>query len=290
MIDIDEYLASAKSAFELDLNSYLDSYPAKFEPLWRAVKYAMAAGGKRLRPILSYLGAEFCGKSKDCVKYVAIAIEMIHTYSLIHDDMPCMDDDDLRHGRATVHKVFGEGIAMLAGDALLNMAFETLLSAEGECAKNAAKYISRASGMRGMVGGQCLDMNNRGDLDYDDLVAINRLKTSALLKGALCGSAIAAGCKDSEIADLEQFAEYLGEIFQIVDDILDMTSDEATLGKSVGQDEKNGKVTYASLNGIDSARQYIKELNKKAKSALAKYGDRAQALLALSDKLIDRAF
>lgn len=290
LIDIEEYMLSAKTKFELDLDSYLDAYPAKYEPLWQAVRYALASGGKRLRPILSYMGAEFCGKTKDYVKHIALAIEMIHTYSLIHDDMPCMDDDDLRHGRACVHKVFGDGIAMLAGDALLNLAFETLLSVDGDRTHKAAAYISRAGGMCGMVGGQCLDMNNLGNIGYADLEKINRLKTSALLRGALCGGAIAASCGESELKDLEEFAQYLGEIFQIVDDILDMTSDESTLGKSVGQDAKNGKITYASINGIDSAKEYIKQLNNKAKSALAKYGARGYALCALSDKLIGRAF
>ncbi len=289
---ITEYLSAAKTRFELGLNQYLDSYPCKFRPLWDAVEYALASGGKRVRPALVYLGADFCGTDPAKVEHIAQAIEMIHNYSLVHDDMPCMDDDAMRHGKPSVHKAYGEGMAMLAGDALLNMAFERLLSVADINSYKAAAYIAEASGMCGMVGGQCLDLQNVdwADTDYESVAKINRLKTSALLRAALCGGAIACGCSDDELKSLETYALYIGEIFQIVDDILDITSDSATMGKEVNQDSKNGKSTYASIYGVDKAREYIKDLNSKAKSAVSAYGERGERLAALSDYLLCRAF
>ncbi|MDE6550735.1 MAG: polyprenyl synthetase family protein [Clostridia bacterium] len=289
---ITEYLAAAKRQFEQGLAAYLKEYPCKYEPLWSAVEYALTSGGKRVRPALVYLGADFCGADAASVEHIAQGLEMIHNYSLVHDDMPCMDDDALRHGKPSVHKAYGEGIAMLAGDALLNMAFERLLSVEDVHSYKAASYIAKASGMCGMVGGQCLDLSNIGGVgaDYEKIVAINRLKTSALLRAALCGGAVACGCSGEELESLENYADCLGEIFQIVDDILDITSDSATMGKEVNQDCKNGKVTYASINGVNKARAYIKQLNDKAKGALSQYGVRADKLNAFSDYLLNRAF
>ena len=274
-----------KERFERLLEKYLAEYPAKLSPVWDAMVYAVSAGGKRVRPALAYMGAAVAGKSEECADSVALAVEFIHNYSLIHDDLPCMDNDDLRRGRPTVHKAFGEGTAVLAGDALLNMAFECV-SGEGK----AAKYIAVQSGMRGMVGGQCLDLANSSNAGVEGesrLDEINSLKTSALFKAALAGGAIAGGADDKLVAALEEYADCLGKVFQIVDDILDAQSSAEVLGKSVGQDEKNGKVTYVSLLGLDKAKEKAKAINEAGKAALAGISG-AEELLTLADSLLSR--
>ena len=276
---------SYKERFERILEEYLNAYPVKLSPVWDAVVYAVTAGGKRVRPTLAYMGAKIAGGVCEKADKVALGVEFIHNYSLIHDDLPCMDNDDLRRGRPTVHKAFGEGTAVLAGDALLNMAFECV-SGEGK----AAKYIAVQSGMRGMVGGQCLDLANSSNAGVEGesrLDEINSLKTSALFKAALAGGAIAGGADDKLVAALEEYADCLGKVFQIVDDILDAQSSAEVLGKSVGQDEKNGKVTYVSLLGLDKAKEKAKAINEAGKAALAGISG-AEELLTLADSLLSR--
>ena len=276
---------SYKERFERILEEYLNAYPVKLSPVWDAVVYAVTAGGKRVRPTLAYMGAKIAGGVCEKADKVALGVEFIHNYSLIHDDLPCMDNDDLRRGRPTVHKAFGEGTAVLAGDALLNMAFECV-SGEGK----AAKYIAVQSGMRGMVGGQCLDLANSSNAGVEGesrLDEINSLKTSALFKAALAGGAIAGGADDKLVAALEEYADCLGKVFQIVDDILDAQSSAEVLGKSVGQDEKNGKVTYVSLLGLDKAKEKAKAINEAGKTALAGISG-AEELLTLADSLLSR--
>lgn len=276
---------SYKERFERILEEYLNAYPVKLSPVWDAVVYAVTAGGKRVRPTLAYMGAKIAGGVCEKADKVALGVEFIHNYSLIHDDLPCMDNDDLRRGRPTVHKAFGEGTAVLAGDALLNMAFECV-SGEGK----AAKYIAVQSGMRGMVGGQCLDLANSSNAGVEGesrLDEINSLKTSALFKAALAGGAIAGGADDKLVAALEEYADCLGKVFQIVDDILDAQSSAEVLGKSVGQDVKNGKVTYVSLLGLDKAKEKAKAINEAGKAALAGISG-AEELLTLADSLLSR--
>ena len=275
-----------KERFERVLSDYLNAYPVKFSPVWDAVVYAVSAGGKRVRPALAYMGARIAGEEPEKVDKVALAVEFIHNYSLIHDDLPCMDDDDLRRGRPTVHKAFGEGTAVLAGDALLNLAFECI----GGVGR-AAAYIASQSGMRGMVGGQCLDLansDNAGVEGESQLDKINSLKTSALFKAALAGGAIICGADEELVSSLELYADCLGKVFQIVDDILDAQSSAEVLGKSAGQDEKNGKVTYVSLLGIDGAMKAAYRINAECKRAIAKYGPRAEELTRFADYLADR--
>ena len=276
---------SYKERFERILEEYLNAYPVKLSPVWDAVVYAVTAGGKRVRPTLAYMGAKIAGGDCEKADKVALGVEFIHNYSLIHDDLPCMDNDDLRRGRPTVHKAFGEGTAVLAGDALLNMAFECV-SGEGK----AVKYIAVQSGMRGMVGGQCLDLANSSNAGVEGesrLDEINSLKTSALFKAALAGGAIAGGADDKLVTALEEYADCLGKVFQIVDDILDAQSSAEVLGKSVGQDEKNGKVTYVSLLGLDKAKEKAKAINEAGKAALAGISG-AEELLTLADSLLSR--
>ena len=275
-----------RQRFEKRLSEYLTAYPVKYSPVWDAVVYAVSAGGKRVRPALAYMGARMARGEFEKADKVALGVEFIHNYSLIHDDLPCMDDDDLRRGRPTVHKAFGEGIAVLAGDALLNMAFECV-GGEGDT----SRYIAAMSGMRGMVGGQCLDLANTGGAGVegaDKLDEINSLKTSALFKAALVGGAMICGADDKLCSALENFADGLGKVFQIVDDLLDVLSDFDALGKSAGQDEKNGKVTYVSLLGVEQARKRVVEINEESKRTLMPYGEAADELIALADKLADR--
>ena len=210
-------LAEYKSIFEKQLQEILVEFNCDIQPIFAALSYGVANGGKRIRPALCYLGAEFCEKDANYVKNLAVGIEMIHSYSLVHDDLPCMDDDNLRRGKPTAHVVYGEGMAVLAGDALLNMAFEVMLGDKTIDTNmlNAIKYIANMSGINGMIGGQCLDLANESKENFgiEELTRLNRLKTSCLIRGALVGSAIRCGADDKEIDALETYAQNLGEIF-----------------------------------------------------------------------------
>lgn len=288
-----EALAEYRNIFERQLQDVLAQYLSDIQPISDAVVYAVSNGGKRIRPTLCYLGADFCAKNSDYVKNLAVGIEMIHSYSLVHDDMPCMDDDDLRRGKPTAHKVYGEGMAMLAGDALLNMAFEVMLG-DSNFDKNtleAMSYVAKMCGINGMIGGQCLDLANESKENFgiQELTRLNRLKTSCLIRAALVGSAIRCGADAEEVQALEIYAQNLGEIFQIVDDILDRTSTEQELGKQVKQDIANDKKSIVDILGIDSAKEYIKKLENEAVERISVYGQRAQKLIELCKFLSNRS-
>ena len=288
-----ETLAEYRNIFERQLQGVLAEYKCDIQPISDALVYAVSNGGKRIRPTLCYLGAEFCGKDADYVKSLAVGIEMIHSYSLVHDDMPCMDDDKLRRGKPTAHIVYGEGMAMLAGDALLNMAFEVMLGDDNfdKNMRSAMKYIANMCGINGMIGGQCLDLANESKEDFgiQELTRLNRLKTSCLIRGALVGSAIRCGADVKEIQALELYAQNIGEIFQIVDDILDRTSTEQALGKQVKQDVANDKKSVVDILGIDKAKEYIKKLENQAVESVGIYGQRAQKLVELCKFLSNRS-
>ncbi|MDE7208346.1 MAG: polyprenyl synthetase family protein [Clostridia bacterium] len=287
-----ELLAEYKNIFERQLQEIVAEYQCDIQPISDALIYAVSNGGKRIRPALCYLGADFCGKDVDCVKNLAVGIEMIHSYSLVHDDLPCMDNDELRRGKPTAHKVYGEGMAMLAGDALLNMAFEVMLEDHNfdNNMHSAMKYVAKMCGIRGMIGGQCLDLANESKENFGlkELTRLNRLKTSCLISGALVGSAIRCGADDKEIQALELYAQNLGEIFQIVDDILDRTSTEQVLGKQVKQDVANGKKSVVDILGIETAKEYIKKLENEAIEKISVYGNRSQKLVELCKFLSNR--
>lgn len=279
-------LATYKDIFEGHLKEMLEEYKQDIQPIFDALCYGVIDGGKRIRPILCYLAAEFCGKTAEDVKNFAVGVEMIHSYSLVHDDLPCMDDDELRRGKPAVHVVFGEGMAVLAGDALLNMAFEVMLGEENfdKNSLNAVRYAAKNSGIFGMIGGQCLDLSNKGEISgysVENLRLLNKLKTSCLLKSALVGSAIKCGADAKEVGDLEAYADSLGEIFQIVDDILDRTSSEAVLGKQVNQDRSNGKLSVVDVIGMENAERQIEQLESAAVSKLISYGERGKKLIDL---------
>ena len=261
--------------------------------LAEAMRYSLLAGGKRVRPILTMKFCEAAGGTLEEALDFGCAVEMLHTYSLIHDDLPCMDDDDLRRGRPTNHKVFGEANAVLAGDGLLTAAFETMLAPgqklPPERVLAAAGILARAAGGRGMVGGQVLDMAGEGRaLGLTEVEELQRLKTGALIRAAVeMGCAVAGGAEEQREA-LCRYADCLGLAFQIQDDILDVVGDEATLGKPIGSDVRSDKTTFVALKGLADCRILVAELTDRAVEALAPFGSEAESLRGLAQSLAGR--
>jgi geranylgeranyl diphosphate synthase, type II len=246
--------------------------------LGEAMRYSLEAGGKRVRPVLCILACEAVGGTSAQALPGALALEYVHTYSLIHDDLPAMDDDDLRRGRPTNHKVFGEGHAILAGDALLTEAFGVLAAADLDPVKRAEALalLAEGAGWRGMAGGQALDLEGEkvASYDLDHLRLIHRLKTGALLRAAVEIGAVLGGAAAEERAALRAYGEAIGLAFQIQDDILDATATEADLGKRAGKDAGRGKITYPSLLGLDGARKALNEATENALCQLASLPNR----------------
>ena len=288
-------------AYPLDLLRLVDDYLAALDfavdpragRLVEAMRYSLLAGGKRIRPVLALATARSRGADPSGVLPAAAALELIHTYSLIHDDLPAIDDDTLRRGQATCHVVFGEDIAILAGDGLFAEAFSLLLvDQEGSTAARlvAAAEVARATGVRGMVGGQYMDVAGAAR-DDDDLRALHVLKTGRLIEAAVVCGAVLSGAKGvgaeapcaSELAPYRAFAAELGLLFQIVDDILDEAGDEAELGKSVGKDRAQSKVTYVSRHGLDGARRLARESHERAGARLAALPGDTADLAQLTD-------
>ena len=270
----------------------LKKVPAYDETLEKAMEYSLMAGGKRLRPVLLMAAADAVGKDGAVFLTTGCAIEMIHTYSLIHDDLPAMDNDDYRRGKPTNHKVFGDGIAVLAGDALLTLAFEVMLRQEGaapETLVTVVSEMSRAAGPYGMVGGQVLDLEGEGRrLDLAALRKVHMGKTGALFCAAIRSGAILAGAKEEELAALTLYAERFGLAFQITDDILDVTGDEAAIGKPVGSDVRNEKATYVTLTSLEEAKKLAEDAVDEAVVALDIFGERAAFLRDLALFLLGR--
>ena len=245
-----------------------------------AMRYSVENGGKRVRPVLTLEFCQACGGEAEAALPFACAIEMVHTYSLIHDDLPCMDDDDFRRGKPSCHKQFGESYALLAGDGLLTLAFETLASAQLPAVDicRAVQPLASCAGVRGMIGGQVLDLlSEEGTPDYALLEKIDRLKTGALMEAAVLLGCIAAGVTDETLLNSARtYAQSLGLAFQIVDDILDVTGDVSQLGKPTGSDEKNQKVTFVRLLGLEQCRMLADKLTDRAIRALEDFpGDTA---------------
>jgi geranylgeranyl diphosphate synthase type II len=260
--------------------------------IYDAMRYSLFAGGKRLRPILLMAAADAAGAKGTDYLPVACGLEMIHTYSLIHDDLPAMDDDDYRRGKLTNHKVFGEGMAILAGDALLTQAFEVILSqpgVEAQTLASVAKEIAAAAGPAGMVGGQAVDLFSEGKtLDYETLRYMHQAKTGALFRAALRAGGMLAGATEQRINALTEYAEQFGLAFQITDDILDVTGTQAEIGKPVGSDARNDKATYVTLYSLDTARQLAAQAVSAAHAALDGFGDEAAILRQMVDSLLSR--
>lgn len=236
----------------------------------QAMRYSVEIGGKRIRPSLLLSFCELCGGDINRALPFACALEMIHTYSLIHDDLPCMDDDDFRRGKPSCHKVYGYEYALLAGDALLTLAFETALCADlpADVVVSATKELAVAAGWAGMVGGQVCDLQNEGkSVSVDEIEKTDLLKTGELIRAACVIGCMVAGAKD-KVPHAASFAKSIGLSFQIVDDILDITSDDQTLGKPVGSDEENGKCTYVSLLGLDESKKLVSALTQRSIESL----------------------
>ncbi len=274
----------------------LDKYLAKKDNpqnvIYDAMRYSVFAGGKRLRPVLMLACAEMCGGDVNEVMPFACAMEMIHTYSLIHDDLPSMDNDDLRRGMPTNHIKFGEATAILAGDALLNKAFEVVSEYNGtnpERAIKAMNMLAVSSGTEGMIGGQIVDMESEGkNIDLEILKYLHLNKTGAIIRSACTIGALMGGGNDEEINAVDEFAKNLGVAFQIQDDILDVIGNEDELGKPIGSDEEEDKNTYVKLVGLERSKEMAEEYSDKAKKSLAIFGDKAKFLVELTDYLTDR--
>ncbi len=267
----DNYLQQVNDA----LPDFLPSGEAEQKTVYEAMAYSLMAGGKRIRAIMTLAFCQLCGGSPaDAVPFAA-AIEMVHAYSLIHDDLPCMDDDDMRRGKPSCHIAFGEANALLAGDGLLTLAFETILDSKNtgslppKRVLEASSVLAHAAGANGMVGGQVIDLENEGkQMPFELLQTLDRLKTGALIRAAAVMGCVVAGADEELIRRAERYAAAVGLAFQIVDDILDVTADQAALGKPIGSDAENEKTTYITLFGIERSRQIVKELVEEAYDAI----------------------
>jgi len=292
MTDFASWMKAQGARTEAALEAALPNSNTVPHTLHEAMRYAVLGGGKRVRPLLVHAAGEVAGADPAACDAAASAVEMIHAYSLVHDDMPCMDDDDLRRGRPTVHKAYDEATALLVGDALQTQAFIVLAQAGAIAAEARLKLVAElalASGSTGMAGGQAIDLQNVGKaMSRDALEAMHRMKTGALLRasvrmGALCGEIDAGG-----LAALDRYAAAVGLAFQVVDDILDVTADTATLGKTAGKDAAHDKPTYVSLMGLDAARELAAGLRTTAHEALGGFGARATRLAELADLIVLR--
>lgn len=293
-MDFKKELKERSIYIEDKIESYLPKEEGYQKTIFEAMNYSLRAGGKRLRPILLMEAYKLCqGQGEDFVPY-SVAMEMIHTYSLIHDDLPALDNDDLRRGKPTNHIVFGEAMAILAGDALLNTAYETMLNAafkhsRPEISLRAAYEISRGAGIYGMIGGQVVDVESEDKkIDKDKLDYIHMNKTAAMIVGSARAGAILAGVDEDRLESLTKYAGNIGLAFQIVDDILDIEGDEKLLGKRVGSDLDNDKSTYPSLLGISESKKIVENLIEEAKISLEVFDSDAEFMNALADFIRDR--
>jgi geranylgeranyl diphosphate synthase, type II len=284
------YLARQQTLVETALDQCFHvTYP---ETVYESMRYSLMAGGKRLRPILCLASCEMMGGTAAMAMPLACAIEMVHTMSLIHDDLPSMDNDDFRRGKPTNHKQFGEAVAILAGDGLLAFAFEYVAKqTQGVPADRILDVVVRlGKAFHALVCGQVVDIESEGkpDMTIDTLTYIHNHKTSALLEVSVLGGAVLAGSSDADQARLLKYARNIGLAFQIVDDILDITATSEELGKSAGKDVKSEKLTYPKLWGLDQSRQQADDLITEAKEIIASYGDRAAPLAAIADYITAR--
>ena len=264
--------------------------------LHEAMRYAVLDGGKRVRPLLAFAAGELAGAEQARVDVAAAAVELIHAYSLVHDDMPCMDDDVLRRGKPTCHKQYDEATALLVGDSLQTLAFQLLaehrLNDDASRQLEMVRLLATASGSRGMAGGQAIDLASVGksltlpELEFMHIHKTGALIRAAILLGAYCGSRLEAAQMDR----LDRFGKLIGLAFQVVDDVLDCEADTATLGKTAGKDADNGKPTYVSLLGIQGARDMAQRLHREALESLAEFGGAAQRLRELADFIVLRKF
>ena len=292
MTEFSTWLTAQKDRVDAALDRWLP--PAAEEPatLHAAIRHSMFAGGKRLRPVLLVSACEACGGSAEPALPAACAVECIHTYSLIHDDLPCMDDDDFRRGHPTCHRVYGEAVAVLAGDALQPMAFELLLQSPpgpGYAVSDLVRELARTAGSRFLIAGQVRDLEGEErQVSFDELRTIHEGKTAALLTCCFRLGAMIAGASPEQLAALTTFGHALGLAFQVVDDILDCTQSSEKLGKTAGKDAASGKSTYVSILGLEEARREAARLTEEARAALAPFGAAGARLQEIADHLLDR--
>jgi len=283
------YLKERREWIDAALDARLPSAGERPETLHRAMRHSIFAGGKRLRPILCLAAAEACGAEPKLALDLGVALECLHTYTLIHDDLPCMDDDDFRRGHPTCHKVFGEGIAVLAGDALQALAFE--ICGEQEDGGIFVRELAVTSGSRHLVGGQVLDLEGEAkQLSLEELRFVHLSKTAALLTTSVRFGGRAAGASEAQLQALTRFGEAAGLAFQVIDDILDVTQTTEKLGKSAGKDVHSSKSTYPALIGLDASRKEAHRLTREALESLAIFGEAGTPLRALGNYLLERDY
>jgi len=294
MINLQKYLSARQKLIDRALSSYLPKANEKPVTIHKAMRYSLFVGGKRLRPILCLAAAEACGGKIELAMSPACAVECIHTYSLIHDDLPCMDDDDFRRGQPTCHKVFGEGVAVLAGDALLTIAFEILAQAREPSRYRMpvlVKELAGASGSRWLIGGQVADLEGEGKkISGEELKFIHRSKTAALLTAAIRLGAMSANASEKKLKDLTLFGQSLGLAFQVIDDILDVTQTSEKLGKSAGKDVAAQKATYPAVFGLEKSRKEAHRLTTQALASIKPFGEKGAMLKVLADYLLQRDY
>lgn len=293
--DLKRYLADRKSVVDKALQKYFPQPEGPASDLIEAMRYSLFAGGKRLRPILCMGGAEAVEGSADDVLPVACSLELIHTYSLIHDDLPAMDDDVLRRGKPTNHKVFGEATALLAGDGLLTEAFRLLTAEElsdrlsPRVTLRVIRMIATAAGYGGMVGGQAVDIQWEGKTaDFPILEYIHIHKTGALITASVTAGALLAGADGSQLDSITQYGEKIGLAFQIADDVLDIEGDKTAMGKTAGADKQKGKTTYPAVLGLEKSKKIQSELIASAIRALDKFDEKAEPLRQIARYIIER--
>jgi geranylgeranyl diphosphate synthase, type II len=287
-----DFFQEDHAAIEKSLERLLPPEDTNPSSIHRAMRYSVFAGGKRIRPVICLETARMFTANLEGAIQVGCALEFIHTYSLIHDDLPALDNDDLRRGKPTNHKVFGEAMAILAGDGLLTLAFQTLAGAPLEAGRRirAIEEISAAAGtVNGMVGGQVADVEGEGKfVDAGQLEYIHRSKTAALIRGSVAAGAIAGGAEAGDVERLRRFGDSIGWAFQVVDDILDVEESSAALGKTAGKDQAQKKATYPTVYGLGKSREIAADLEAKALAELAHFGDRAGHLRQVAEFLVAR--
>lgn len=292
--DFEDYLKAKVSLVDAALDDWLPSPGEAPGSIHEAMRYTVFAGGKRLRPVLCIAAAEACGGNAASALRAACAVELMHTYSLVHDDLPCMDDDDLRRGRPTCHKVYGEGMAVLCGDALLTESFALLAKSAPMGRHTVGDMVSElalAGGSRKLIGGQVLDLEGEGQqLDKQQLLAIHEAKTAALLVTSLRLGGMAANASPAQLKALSDFGESLGLAFQVIDDILDVTQTTKSLGKTAGKDVAANKSTYPSVWGLDESRKEAGRLTQVALDALEIFADRGARLREIAEWMLVREY
>lgn len=293
-MDLSAYLTERSRLVDRALDGFLPRASAKPATMHKAMRYSLFAGGKRMRPVLTLAAAEACGGTLEDAMPAACAVECIHTYSLVHDDLPCMDDDDLRRGRPTNHKVFGDGIAVLAGDALLTVAFEILARTKGTKRYPVASQIlelASAAGSKWLIGGQVADLEGEGRaLTGSELRYIHRCKTAALLTSSIRLGAMSANATPAHLAAVTDFGQALGLAFQVIDDILDVTQTTEKLGKTAGKDVKATKATFPAIYGLEKSRKEARRLTESAHAALQPLKGKAARLREIADFLLAREY